>query len=332
VSALRDPLSVAREMFGDQPEIVHLADELERRRKPSTSVYAASRIKRRRATKAEMEERAQFLLAYAAEHGPVTVRGLYYQAEVAGIPGIDKTDNAYGRVQRQVLALRRAKRMPYGDIADATRWMRKPRSFDSVQDALNATAVAYRRSLWRDASEYVEIWLEKDAIAGTVYPVTSENDTPLMVTRGYCSETFAFEAIEQRGDDRRPYHVYYLGDFDRAGRDAARSLRKKLEQFGAEKSIEVVFTDLAVTAEQVGGLGLPTRRPKRTTAADKAWPHDFACELDAIPPDLLRSLVRETIERHLPADQLKILKIAEESEKDLLWDLAFQHDDEGTAP
>jgi hypothetical protein len=36
--------------------------------------------------------------------------------------------------------------------------------------------------------------------------------------------------------------------------------------------------------------------------------------------------------QHLPADQLKILKIAEESEKDLLWDLAFQHDDEGTAP
>jgi hypothetical protein len=60
-----------------------------------------------------MEERAKFLLAYAAEHGPVTVRGLYYQAEVAGVPGIDKTELAYGRVQRQVLALRRAGRMPY---------------------------------------------------------------------------------------------------------------------------------------------------------------------------------------------------------------------------
>jgi hypothetical protein len=193
---------------------------------------------------------------------------------------------------------------------------------------LTTTAYTYRRSLWRDASEVPEIWLEKDAVAGTIYPVTSENDVPLMVTRGYCSETFAFEAIEQRGDDKRPYYVYYLGDFDRSGRDAARSLKRKLEQFGAEKGIEVHFIELAVTLEQIETLGLPTREPKRNTAADKASPYDFACELDAIPPDILREIVREAIERHLPAHQLKILKIAEESERNLLWDLALEHDED----
>ena len=62
-------------------------------------MYPASPIKRRKATRAEMEERAKFLIAYAREHGPVTVRGLYYQAEVHGLPGIDKTDNGYNRVQ-----------------------------------------------------------------------------------------------------------------------------------------------------------------------------------------------------------------------------------------
>jgi hypothetical protein len=44
-------------------------------------VYGASPLKR--ATRAEMEERARFLIDYAEKHGPVTVRGLYYQAEVA---------------------------------------------------------------------------------------------------------------------------------------------------------------------------------------------------------------------------------------------------------
>jgi hypothetical protein len=38
------------------------------------TVCEASRINRR-ATKAEMEERAGFLIDYAEEHGPVTVRG-----------------------------------------------------------------------------------------------------------------------------------------------------------------------------------------------------------------------------------------------------------------
>ena len=33
-----------------------------------------------------MEERAEFLIPYAEEHGPVTVRQLYYQAEVTAFP------------------------------------------------------------------------------------------------------------------------------------------------------------------------------------------------------------------------------------------------------
>ena len=52
------------------------------------AAYAASHINRHRATKADMEARAEFLIDYADEHGPVTVRGLYYQAEVHGAPGI----------------------------------------------------------------------------------------------------------------------------------------------------------------------------------------------------------------------------------------------------
>jgi hypothetical protein len=269
-----------------------------------------------------MVERARFLIAYAEKHGPVTVRGLYYQAEVAEIPGIDKTDNAYNRVQRQVLSLRRAGQMPYQHIADATRWMRKPTSYDSIQDAIEATAALYRRNLWINAPTYVEIWCEKDALAGVIYPETEKFDVPLMVTRGFCSETFAFEAIDQRGDDLRPYHVMYLGDFDRAGRDAARSLHRKLDQFAKAKGVEVVFTDLAVTIEQIEELKLPTREPKRKSAADRAWPYYFACELDAIPPDYLRALVRDAIEEHLPAEQYRLLKIAEKSEREFLWQWA----------
>jgi hypothetical protein len=66
-------------------------------------VYEASPIKlTRRATTAEMEERAAFLIDYAERHGPVTVRGLYYRAEVEGLPGIDKAENSYDKNQRQV--------------------------------------------------------------------------------------------------------------------------------------------------------------------------------------------------------------------------------------
>jgi hypothetical protein len=176
---------------------------------------------RRRATWHEMYLREKFFVAYAAAHGPVTIRGLYYQAEVAGLPGIDKTEAGYSKIQQQVLKLRRAKKLPYRHIADATRWMRKPSSFDSIEDALQNTARTYRRSLWLDADDYVEVWVEKDALAGVIYPVTQEYDTPLMVARGFSSETFAYEAVASREGDDRDYHVYYFGDFDQAGYDGA---------------------------------------------------------------------------------------------------------------
>lgn len=82
------------------------------------------------------------------------------------------------------------------------------------------------------------------------------------------------------------------------------------------------FEKLAVTEKQVEYWNLPTREPKRATAADRRWPYDFACELDAIPPDRLRSLVWGQLEQYLPEDQMSVLRIAEESERRLLRGLA----------
>jgi len=66
-----------------------------------------------------MEVRAKFLTDYAEGHGPVTVRQLYYQAVVAGLPGIEKTESGYFKVQRQALDLRRSGDLAYKHIADA---------------------------------------------------------------------------------------------------------------------------------------------------------------------------------------------------------------------
>src|SRR5215470_16164968 len=77
--------------------------------------------------------------------------------------------------------------------------------------------------------------------------------------RGFSSETFAYEAIAAReGDDRPYYYVYYLGDFDRAGRDGANSLEEKLQRFAGEEGIDLVFEQIAVTEQQIIEWNLPT--------------------------------------------------------------------------
>lgn len=283
------------------------------------TVYDASPLKRRRASKAEMEERAAFLIQYANEHGPVTTRGLYYQAEVAGLPGIDKTEKGYSKVQRQVLALRRAGRMGYDLIADATRYMRRPRTYDGWENALYETARMYRKSLWADSDTEVEIWIEKSALAGVVFPVTSEYDVPLMPSGGFTSETFAHDAVERLRGTGKALVAYALYDFDRSGMDATNSLREKVERFGREYNVPVSFYQLGLTVEQVEELDLPTRPPKRTSKADQRWPYPYAAELDAIPPDVLRSMVRTAIEQHLPARELEQMKRVEQMERETLF-------------
>src|SRR5262245_4305401 len=125
-----------------------------------SEIYSASHLaeaepRRHRATAAEMEERAEFLIRYANDHGAVTVRGLYYQAVVHGIVGSIRPSPDTTRCRCRVLRLRREKRLPYDCIADLTRWQRKPRSYSGAAAAVEETARFYRKSLWDEADAYV---------------------------------------------------------------------------------------------------------------------------------------------------------------------------------
>jgi hypothetical protein len=149
-----------------------------------------------------VEARREALLDIIAVGRPMTVRQVFYQATVRGL--VEKAESGYGKVQADLTVMRRARELPYDWLADNTRWQRKPRTFDSVEDALRNTAAFCRKALWNEADSYVEIWLEKDALAGVVYPVTSMYDVPLMVARGYASLSFLYSAAEANQRARRP--------------------------------------------------------------------------------------------------------------------------------
>ena len=103
----------------------------------------------------------------------MTVRGVFYQATVAGI--VPKTEAGYkNSVGRTLVQMRRSGQLPYSWIADNTRWQRKPQTFSSLEQALQHSAEYYRRSLWTDQPVYVEVWSEKDALAGVFASVTQE--------------------------------------------------------------------------------------------------------------------------------------------------------------
>ena len=288
--------------------------------------YQASPIKRVRATRDQVAERRAALHGIISRMRPMTVRQVFYQATVAGIA--DKTEAGYAKIQTDLVQMRRAGTLPYGWLADNTRWQRKPETFGSIQEALQDTARLYRKSLWRDADSYVEIWLEKDALSGVVFPVTEEYDVPLMVARGYASLSFLHSAAEDIAALDVPAHIYHLGDYDPSGVNAGEKIEQTLRQLAPDA--EIHFERIAVTPDQISAWNLPTRPTKQTDSRAKGF-GAISVELDAIPPDTLRQLVRDRIERHLPPYQLLVLKVAERSERDILLNLVSTLADEARA-
>jgi hypothetical protein len=281
-------------------------------------VNGSSPIKARsRRNRAEMDDIRAAIFELLAEDNPQTVRQVFYALTVRGV--VQKTEMEYKHtVCRLLCEMREDGTIPFSWLADNTRWMRKPTTFSGLQSCLDATAHLYRRNLWNDSDHYVEVWCEKDALAGVIMEETEVYDVPLMVARGYASLSFlhgAAKAIEAKG---KPATIFHVGDLDPSGLDAARDIEEKLRRYAPDADID--FERIAVTPQQVERWNLPTRptKTKDTRAAKFSENHAASVELDAIPARELRALIREHIEILVDPDQLRVLQVAEESEKQQL--------------
>ena len=246
---------------------------------------------------------------------PMTVRGLFYNCENV-YHVVPKTEQGYEQVARQVLAMRRCGVLPYSFVSDGTRWVRKPDSWHGLGAFLHHGQQAYRRALWDSQSAYVEVWCEKDAVAGILYAVTATWDVPLYVVRGYSSETFMYNAAEQLKAEvagGREAFIYYFGDFDPHGLGISADVERKLRGFGAA----FAFERLAVTARQIAEWHLPTRPPKPRDPRSRNWGNSCV-EVDAIPANRLRSLTEAAIVRYIDQGELARLRQVEALERESL--------------
>lgn len=278
-------------------------------------------VKRCRRTDLQLAEVDEAIVAAVEQDHPVTLRGVYYRVVSAG--AVDKTENGYRLVGRELIKLRRCGAIPYTRITDGTRWISKPTTWSSIDEMLDNAASSYRRALWHDTDDEVMFFTEKDAISGVVLPITARWDVPLGVLRGYCSESFAHSVAEDTiaSNSRRvgTTYVYQLGDHDPSGVDAWRDFTEKVTGFLARRDDldgYVLFERLAVTEEQVVSLELPTRPTKKKDTRSKNFVGG-SVEVDAIPAPILRTIVDDAITQHIDQQQLAVTRTAELSEREL---------------
>ncbi|TWT48397.1 hypothetical protein Pla111_01630 [Botrimarina hoheduenensis] len=266
----------------------------------------------KRRTKAEVSLLRQRIVNVAATYQPLTLRQLFYRLVVR--KHIQKTEAGYKAVGRLTGQLRESGDLPWSWIVDSSRMVRQRASYSGLGEFLEQTQRLYRRNLWQDQPEYVEIWCESESAAGVLCAITYEWGVPLRPFKGYGSRTFLYEVARTLREQNKPATCYYFGDRDPSGNDIDRSALESVRRYG---SGEFRFVRVAVTEKQVSDWSLPGAPPKRTDSRAKNF-RGPCVELEAIEPDRLRDLCRDCIEQHIDSHALEQHKRNEKAERETL--------------
>ena len=190
-------------------------------------------------------------------------------------------------------------------------------SYDGPEDFAHVAADIYRKDYWMDSPVRVEVWVEKDAMAGKLMPVVrDEFGLGLYVSRGFASETYLQEAAAHIRSDGRPTYIYLLTDFDASGMNIAETVERELVK--QSRPMVVRVERLAAKPEQIEEYGLITQPVTYTDSRARKFIERYGnetVELDAIPASEVRRLVRDAIERHMDPRRLELLRMVEQEER-----------------
>jgi hypothetical protein len=284
-------------------------------------LYQACSIKRDRRTRADIDAVKDAIVAILKADHPMTVRQVFYQLVVRA--AIEKTEEQYqGTVIRLLTDLRVGGRVPFGWIVDESRRRIVNRTYNNIADAARNTAECYRRNAMHSCPDYVEVWSEKEALAGVIRSAADDYDVPVITSKGMPSITQLYGSANEIARAARAgkrTFIYQFGDHDPSGVLIPRTIESRLHQFCEKFNCSPpAIKRVALTEKQIEDFDLPTRPTKRDgNRHAKSFAGD-SVELDALPAAELRQMVRECIERHISPRHLEGVRVAEESERELL--------------
>lgn len=256
----------------------------------------------------------------------MTLRHLYYLLIADG--KIENSVASNRALVRIISEARRRGEISYSSLVDGTRSTVKPSSWSGLADFGDTVREAYRKDLWQQQKQYIEIWCEKDAIVGVIDGVTREYDVMIRPLRGYSSLTFIHHAASQLFEIKKPTTIYYLGDHDPSGYDIERAARVALSSmtvcggvFSLSDLVTFRWQRLAISRKDIDDYDLlpfPAKEHYSRFAGFAREHGTDAVELDALPPDVLRDRVRTTIEKHIDMRAWAKLQKTEQAERESL--------------
>jgi hypothetical protein len=256
---------------------------------------------------------------YQSQGLRLTLRQLYYQLVSRNI--VPNTEKSYKNVGGLVSDARLAGLLDWDAIEDRARRPRIPPEWTGLRDLTEGALDSYRLDRWEGQDNYVEVWVEKDALAGVLAPLAYEYHVTLMVNRGYSSQSAMYEAANRFQENQQkigdvPAVLLYLGDHDPSGEDMVRDVEDRLVMFGVQ---DLTVDKVALTMAQIKHFKPPPNPAKLSDSRAKGYIQKFGTtnswELDALNPDALQRIVRKAIEGHTDLIKMDGIKKQEEADK-----------------
>lgn len=279
----------------------------------------------RAASLAQLRTCNAIITQYQAQGLRMTLRQLYYQLVSRNV--IPNSERAYKNLGSLLSQGRLAGVVDWDAIEDRIRVPLRVTIWESPAQIMAAAVNSYRLPRWRTQPAHVEVWVEKDALAGVLQPITDRYHITLMVNRGYSSQSAMKESAERLEDtaaEGKDATILYIGDHDPSGEDMVRDVRDRLQLLTRE-SFDIDVVKLAITEAQVQQYNPPPNPAKLSdsrAAGFIAKFGQFSYEADALPPDVLAAVVEEAIVAEIDQDRWDEVIEQEERDRQLLQEAA----------
>ena len=220
---------------------------------------------------------------YEAQGYELTLRQVYYQLVARGF--IPNNERSYKNLGNLINDGRLAGLIDWYAIVDRTRNLRGNSHWDRPEDVIDSARYSYMLDRWENQPNYVEVWVEKDALIGIVSQICRELDV-----------------------------IIHLGDHDPSGIDMTRDIQERMDMFGADVFVKRV----ALTMEQIETFCPPPNPTKLSDARASGYIREYGheCwELDALEPKVITSLIRNEVTALLDTDLLSEIERREKTDK-----------------
>lgn len=156
----------------------------------------------------------QVVEEYQAQGYELTLRQAYYQLVARGY--IPNNERSYKNIGNLINDGRLAGLIDWHSITDRTRNLRRNGHWDNPADVIASARYSYLLNKWDGQPNYVEVWVEKDALVDIVGQACRPLDTPYFSCRGYTSQSEMWSAAQRfiSQDYRDNRVIIHLGDHD----------------------------------------------------------------------------------------------------------------------